>query len=462
MMNNDSALQLSNVLNQECTRSQVHCQSKKRALEIISELAAKQLSLPPQVVFEAILTREKMGSTGIGNGIAIPHGKLEEDTLRAVGVFVQLETPIAFDAIDNQPVDLLFALLVPADQTKTHLHTLSLVAKRLADKAICRRLRAAQSDEELYEIITEAGSSDDAKRQSHLILYRTEEKRYMVLMIVSGRSGSGKSVALRALEDMGFYCVDNLPVVLLPDLARSLADRNISAAVSIDVRNMPESPEIFEQAMQNLPECFSPQLLFLDADRNTLIRRYSDTRRLHPLSSKNLSLESAIDEESDLLEPLRSRADLIVDTSEMSVHELAEMLRTRLLGKRERELTMVFESFGFKHGIPIDADYVFDVRFLPNPHWDPKLRPMTGLDKPVAAFLDRHTEVHNFIYQTRSYLELWLPMLETNNRSYLTVAIGCTGGKHRSVYIAEQLADYFRSRGKNVQSRHRTLEKRKS
>ncbi len=127
MMNNDSALQLSNVLNQECTRSQVHCQSKKRALEIISELAAKQLSLPPQVVFEAILTREKMGSTGIGNGIAIPHGKLEEDTLRAVGVFVQLETPIAFDAIDNQPVDLLFALLVPADQTKTHLHTLSLV-----------------------------------------------------------------------------------------------------------------------------------------------------------------------------------------------------------------------------------------------------------------------------------------------------------------------------------------------
>ncbi|MEL2226297.1 RNase adapter RapZ [Escherichia coli] len=263
----------------------------------------------------------------------------------------------------------------------------------------------------------------------------------MVLMIVSGRSGSGKSVALRALEDMGFYCVDNLPVVLLPDLARTLADREISAAVSIDVRNMPESPEIFEQAMSNLPDAFSPQLLFLDADRNTLIRRYSDTRRLHPLSSKNLSL--------------------IVDTSEMSVHELAEMLRTRLLGKRERELTMVFESFGFKHGIPIDADYVFDVRFLPNPHWDPKLRPMTGLDKPVAAFLDRHTEVHNFIYQTRSYLELWLPMLETNNRSYLTVAIGCTGGKHRSVYIAEQLADYFRSRGKNVQSRHRTLEKRK-
>lgn len=282
----------------------------------------------------------------------------------------------------------------------------------------------------------------------------------MVLMIVSGRSGSGKSVALRALEDMGFYCVDNLPVILLPELVNTLAKRQTSAAVSIDVRNMPGDPVIFEKALKNLPTNFLPQLLFLDASCNTLIRRYSDTRRLHPLSSKNLSLENAIDEENDLLEPLRSRADLVIDTSEMSVHKLAEMLRARLLGKRERELTMVFESFGFKYGIPIDADYVFDVRFLPNPHWDPKLRSMTGLDHPVSAFLNRHTEVHNFIYQTCCYLELWLPMLEINNRSYLTIAIGCTGGKHRSVYIAEQLADYFRSRGKNVQSRHRTLEKK--
>ncbi|UVK78079.1 MAG: RNase adaptor protein [Sodalis sp. Fse] len=283
----------------------------------------------------------------------------------------------------------------------------------------------------------------------------------MVLIIVSGRSGSGKSVALRALEDMGFYCVDNLPMVLLPQLASTLANSNSSAAVSVDVRNMPKSSEIFDQVIDNLPHIFFSQWLFLDAERNTLIRRYSDTRRLHPLSNHNLSLEKAIDKENVLLEPLRSRADLVIDTSKMSVHELTEMLRTRLLGKRERELTMVFESFGYKHGIPIDADYVFDVRFLPNPHWDPKLRPMTGLDKPVAAFLDRHTEVHNFIYQTRSYLELWLPMLETNNRSYLTVAIGCTGGKHRSVYITEQLVNYFRSRAKNVQAHHRTLEKHK-
>lgn len=284
----------------------------------------------------------------------------------------------------------------------------------------------------------------------------------MVLMIVSGRSGSGKSVALRALEDMGFYCVDNLPVTLLPALAQTLAQSQLSAAVSVDVRNLPKSPATLEQVMAQLPAAFVPQLLFLDADSNTLIRRYSDTRRLHPLSNQNLSLEKAIETENNLLEPLRSRADLIIDTSEMSVHELAEMLRARLLGKRDRELTMVFESFGYKYGLPVSADYVFDVRFLPNPHWDPKLRPMTGLDKPVAAFLDRHTEVHNFIYQTRSYLEMWLPMLETNNRSYLTIAIGCTGGKHRSVYITEQLANYFRARGKNVQTRHRTLEKKKS
>jgi len=282
----------------------------------------------------------------------------------------------------------------------------------------------------------------------------------MALMIVSGRSGSGKSVALRALEDMGFYCVDNLPVELLPELAATLAKREISAAVSIDIRNIPESPLLFEAILDRLDAEFAPQLLFFDANTNTLIRRYSDTRRLHPLTVRNLSLEDAILHESELLEPLRSRADLVIDTSEMSVHELAEMLRTRLSGKPERELTIVFESFGFKYGLPVDADYVFDVRFLPNPHWDAKLRPMTGLDQPVCQFLERHTDVHQFIYQTRSYLELWLPMLERNNRSYLTVAIGCTGGKHRSVYIAEQLADYFASRGKNVQRRHRTLEKK--
>ena len=187
-----------------------------------------------------------------------------------------------------------------------------------------------------------------------------------------------------------------------------------------------------------------------------------ERKKIHQWYYRADNLEHKVELLKHLLKQEDALRTIVFVRKRERVHELAEMLRTRLLGKRERELTMVFESFGFKHGIPIDADYVFDVRFLPNPHWDPKLRPMTGLDKPVAAFLDRHTEVHNFIYQTRSYLELWLPMLETNNRSYLTVAIRCTGGKHRSVYIAEQLADYFRPRGKNVQSRHRTLEKRKT
>lgn len=156
--------------------------------------------------------------------------------------------------------------------------------------------------------------------------------------------------------------------MLLPNLAQTLANRKISAAVSINVRNMPESPEIFEQAMSNLPNAFSPQLLFLNANRNTLIRRYSNTRQLHPLSSKNLSLESAINKKSNLLKPLRSQANLIVNTSKMSVHKLAKMLRTRLLSKRKRKLTIVFKSFSFKHSIPINANYVFNVRFLPNPH----------------------------------------------------------------------------------------------
>ena len=205
------------------------------------------------------------------------------------------------------------------------------------------------------------------------------------------------------------------------------------------------------------------KILFVEASVETIIKRYKETRRMHPLSSTSRSLDEAVRQERTVLAPVRQRAEDIIDTSALSTAKLrGEVLRLFGDGGSTPAMSVSVISFGFKYGIPIEADLVFDVRFLPNPHWDPKLRPMTGLDKPVAAFLDRHTEVHNFIYQTRSYLELWLPMLETNNRSYLTVAIGCTGGKHRSVYIAEQLADYFRSRGKNVQSRHRTLEKRKS
>lgn len=279
-------------------------------------------------------------------------------------------------------------------------------------------------------------------------------------MIVSGRSGSGKSIALRALEDMGFYCVDNIPVVLLPQLADSLKNNNTPVAVSIDIRNLPPNFDFNRDILQQLPNAVTPEIIFFDCSRNTLIRRYSETRRIHPLTNQKYSLEEAIDLEEKYLESLKSNASLVINTDNLSVHQLSDILRTRILGKKERELTMIFESFGFKHGLPVDADFVFDVRFLPNPHWDIALRPLTGLDEPVKKYLFQHDEVTNFIYQTASYLQQWLPMLEKNNRSYLTIAIGCTGGQHRSVFIAEQLAEFFKAQNKQVQIRHRTLEKK--
>ncbi|HDL5395760.1 TPA: RNase adapter RapZ [Mannheimia haemolytica] len=281
----------------------------------------------------------------------------------------------------------------------------------------------------------------------------------MELIIISGRSGSGKSVALRALEDAGYYCVDNIPLPLIPTLTYYLTQENRSAVISLDIRNLPNTPNAIEELLTQL-EPLNAKLIFLDCERNTLIRRYSDSRRIHPLSTQDdLSLEGALDLEQKLLEPLVQNANYIIDTSHLSSHELAENLRQILQGSTEKELKIIFQSFGFKYGLPADSDYVFDVRFLPNPHWNPELRPMTGLEQPVIDLLERQTEVHNFIYQTRNYLEMWLPMLEQNNRSYLTIAIGCTGGKHRSIFIAEQLAKYFQAKGKNVQVRHKSLEK---
>ena len=284
----------------------------------------------------------------------------------------------------------------------------------------------------------------------------------MEIIIISGRSGAGKSVALRALEDMGYYCVDNLPLDLLPQLADILAKSQSAVAISLDIRNLPDSTHSLNQILNDIQQQYATKIIFLDSDRSTLIRRYSDSRRLHPLSSKDLSLEAAIDAEYQQLELLVQHANLIIDTTHISTHTLAERLREFLRGNTDKELKIIVESFGFKYGIPLDADYVFDVRFLPNPHWDPALRPMTGLDAPVADFLNSHTEVNEFIYLTRNYIETWLPMLEKNNRSYLTIAIGCTGGKHRSVYIAQQIGEYFQAKGKNVQIQHKSLERQKS
>ena len=283
----------------------------------------------------------------------------------------------------------------------------------------------------------------------------------MEIIIISGRSGAGKSVALRALEDTGYYCVDNIPLDLLPQLTDILSQSQSSVAISLDIRNIPNSANTLEQTLNTLQKYHQLKIIFLEADRGTLIRRYSDSRRLHPLSLKDLSLEAAIDEEYRYLEPLIQHANFIIDTTHISTHTLAERLREFLRGNSDKELKIIVESFGFKYGVPLDADYVFDVRFLPNPHWDPTLRPMTGLDTPVAEFLNSHTQVNEFIYLTRNYIDTWLPMLEKNNRSYLTIAIGCTGGKHRSVYIAQQLGEYFQAKGKIVQIQHKSLERNK-
>ena len=283
----------------------------------------------------------------------------------------------------------------------------------------------------------------------------------MQLVIVSGRSGSGKTVALRVLEDLGYYCVDNLPVELLPSLVKMRRDKPGEVAVSIDVRNLPDSPDVMEACLAEVRaiEGVSLSSIFIDADNAALIRRFGDTRRLHPLSRLSLTLDEAIREETHMLAPLSSEADLRIDTSDLSIHDLSEIIRARILGKKERELNWVFESFGYKYGISQDADFVFDARFLPNPHWIDELRPFNGRDEPVATYLNSQLEVTKYLWQIENLLVTWMPHLERNNRSYVTVAIGCTGGKHRSVYLVEQLAKAFKTMGKSVQLRHRSLEK---
>ncbi|MGN2671548.1 RNase adapter RapZ [Aliivibrio fischeri] len=283
----------------------------------------------------------------------------------------------------------------------------------------------------------------------------------MKLMVVSGSSGAGKSVALRVLEDLGYYCVDNLPIDLLTQFVESIQHSSQNVAVSVDIRNLPKDPALLKNTLALLKKTHDVTVIFLDAEDKELIKRYSETRRLHPLSliGEQCSLEQAVTLEKSILSDYREEADLVLDTTTKSIHDLSETLRSRILGRESKELVMVFESFGFKHGLPTDADYVFDVRFLPNPHWEPSLRPMTGLDKPVADYLAKYTEVIQLKEQIQQFLATWLPALEKNNRSYLTVAVGCTGGQHRSVYITQQLGEYFKQQGKQVQIRHKTLER---
>ncbi|OBT17424.1 RNase adaptor protein RapZ [Vibrio sp. UCD-FRSSP16_10] len=283
------------------------------------------------------------------------------------------------------------------------------------------------------------------------------------LVVVSGNSGGGKSVALRALEDIGYYCVDNLPVTLLSAFVEGLSAKQTKVAVSIDIRNLPTNPHQVTSVLSTLDDSVQVTVLYLEANEETLIKRYSETRRIHPLSlvKDSRSLQQAIIEEKHLLSALKEQADLVIDSSKLSIHELSEMVRKRILGRDGQELVMVFQSFGFKHGLPPDVDYVFDVRFLPNPHWNAALRPLTGLDKPIQDYLYSFDDVVELKEQIQAFIERWLPSLEKNNRSYLTVAIGCTGGKHRSVFLTQQIGEYFLAQGQQVLIRHNQLEKEK-
>ncbi|MEW6997633.1 RNase adapter RapZ [Colwelliaceae bacterium BS250] len=281
----------------------------------------------------------------------------------------------------------------------------------------------------------------------------------MKLIIVSGRSGSGKTVALRVLEDLGYYCVDNIPVNLLPALTHTVINEYDNVAVSLDVRNLPDDPDDVNEIFNYLPQTVELNILYLDADDSELIRRFSETRRLHPLVRKNMALDQAIAAEKKLLDPVSGRADLYINTSQLTPHQLADLVRERILGRKTGSMVIVFESFGFKYGVPSDADYVFDARFLPNPFWEQGLKQYNGLDQPVQEFLANQPIVTKFIWQINSFMMTWLPHLERNNRTYLTIAVGCTGGQHRSVYIAETLAEQFRKEQKDIQIRHREMDK---
>lgn len=285
----------------------------------------------------------------------------------------------------------------------------------------------------------------------------------MKLLIVSGLSGSGKSIALDTLEDCGYYCIDNLPLALLPDLIAHvmLADESTysKTAIGIDARNQAEQLHAFPKLLTLIKEKgIDCQVVFMQADENIILKRYSETRRRHPLTAPDRALTEALDVERELLRSVANCADIVIDTSFTHYHQLREMLKGRLGEHDKKHLSIQFQSFGFKFGIPLDADFVFDARSLPNPYWAPELRGLTGKDPQVAAFLENETVVKEYLQDIASFIERWAPRFESDNRSYLTIAIGCTGGQHRSVFLVEALSRHFQENvAQNVLVRHREL-----
>jgi RNase adapter protein RapZ len=297
-------------------------------------------------------------------------------------------------------------------------------------------------------------SANDRSEQVHNAATR--------LVVVSGMSGSGKTVALRALEDLDYYCVDNLPSALLPAfIAATTTGSEVlrpRLAVGIDVRNRSEDLQRVPQILAELAQQgIEHQLIFLDAKDDILFKRYSDTRRRHPLSADGWSLSDAIALERKRLRPVTSIADRVIDTTDLNVHQLRRLIATEL-GMASGPLSLMFESFAYKRGVPHDADFVFDARCLPNPHWDARVRPLSGRDPAVREWLENKPDVMQYLAQVRDFLDVWLPRFEADNRSYVTICMGCTGGRHRSVFLAERLAEHFRATRAQVLTFHRELE----
>lgn len=287
----------------------------------------------------------------------------------------------------------------------------------------------------------------------------------MRLIIVSGLSGSGKSIALNMLEDLGWFCTDNIPAGLLNAFISHAVQRPgklyEKVAVGLDARNDPlEIAEVPSMLRGLRRSGIHSELIYLAANEETLLRRFGETRRRHPLAREGSDLRAAIEEELRLLDPLTDGADLVIDTSQTSVHQLREQIRTRVEPRTPNRLSIMFESFGYKHGIPGGADFVFDARTLPNPYWVPTLQSLNGLDTPVAEFLEHEPDVVSMLTDITSFIDRRIPLYQANNRAYLTVAVGCTGGQHRSVFLVERLVAHFNRLYPGVVGRHASLERK--
>jgi UPF0042 nucleotide-binding protein len=284
----------------------------------------------------------------------------------------------------------------------------------------------------------------------------------MRLVILSGLSGSGKSVALHMLEDLGYYCVDNIPAGHLQSFVRETLLTGDPAyqrmAVGVDARNRLDDIRSVPQTVKKLrSEGIECEIVFLHAEEAVLLKRYSESHRPHPLAGDGRSLKDAIEAERELLGPLADEADMVLDSSRTSVHELRELVRERIHREARVSLSLLFQSFGFRHGIPGDSDFVFDARGLPNPYWEPTLRNLSGKELAVAKYLEKHELVNRFVGDLTGFLDFWIPKFETSNRQYLTISIGCTGGYHRSVYVVERMAEHFKKLGREVLVRHNGL-----